>query len=97
MAEVTLWHPRYLSNRIYFFAVDASISFPILGLIIHPRLYSLWSMLIFIAFLFVLSRKGFTPMASINYTIALIGQFFGRGRRPSGSTLALIKREHYTG
>lgn len=95
MAEATRWHWRYTTANIHFFGIDASIAYPLLLLLLHARLWTLYLALITIVVLYFLNRVGFSPMTSIRYVRCIIAQWLGGGRRPTGDPFQYVKRRHY--
>ncbi len=95
MAEVSRWHWRNTAIQAQFFFMDATVAYPLLLLLVHFRLWTLMVAITFMAILFGMSKRGFTPDACFLYIRARIGQWIGGGRRPSGAPHELTKRRYY--
>lgn len=93
--EASRWHWRNTAVQAHFFFMDASIALPILLFMVHMRSWTFYLALIFMVLLWILDRKGFTPISNLLYLRAHVGQWIGGGRRPTGDPYQYIRRKYY--
>lgn len=93
--EASRWHWRNTAIQAHFFFLDASVALPILLWMVHMRQWTFYLAIGFMVVLWILDRKGFTPLANLLYLRARVAQWIGGGKRPTGNTFEFTRRKYF--